>query len=197
MRTLTPSAQKICAIAVEQFAERGYDVASLNDIAAAAGMRKPSLYAHFSSKEDLFEVAFERAVEAERLYVEDCFAQCSAALPGARYSHCLGERYQASAHLRFLLRMAFFPPAELRPIISAGFEGYLTRLGEVFEQALRGCLPQLSAELHGLYVDAYLGVIDSLSVELIYAGPDAYARRLRAMWRVFGDSLTAAGSRPE
>ena len=113
MRTLTPSAQKICAIAVEQFAERGYDVASLNDIAAAAGMRKPSLYAHFSSKEDLFEAAFERAVEAERLYVEQCFAQCDDALPGAGYAHCLGERYQQSAHLRFLLRTAFFPPAAL------------------------------------------------------------------------------------
>ncbi|MCS5516830.1 TetR/AcrR family transcriptional regulator [Pseudomonas qingdaonensis] len=82
MRTLTPSAQKVCAIAVEQFAEHGYDAASLNDIAAAAGMRKPSLYAHFSSKDDLFEAVFERAVEAERLYVEQCFAQCDDALPG-------------------------------------------------------------------------------------------------------------------
>lgn len=193
MRTLTPSAQKICAIAVEQFAEHGYDAASLNDIAAAAGMRKPSLYAHFTSKDDLFEAVFERAVEAERLYVEDCFAQCDAVLPGARYSHCLGERYQLSAHLRFLLRTAFFPPQALRPIISAGFEGYLARLGEVFEQALGTCLPHLPAARRALYVDAYLGVVDSLSVELIYAGPEAYARRLRAMWAVFGDSLKAAG----
>lgn len=192
MRTLTPSAQKVCAIAVAQFAEHGYDAASLNDIAAAAGMRKPSLYAHFSSKDDLFEAVFERAVEAERLYVEQCFAQCDDALPGAGYAHCLGERYQQSAHLRFLLRTAFFPPAALRPIISAGFEGYLARLGEVFEQALGTCLPQVPVARRGVYVDAYLGVVDSLNVELIYAGPQAYARRLRAMWVVFGDALGAA-----
>lgn len=196
MRTLTPSAQKICAIAVEQFAEHGYDAASLNDIAVAAGMRKPSLYAHFSSKDDLFEAVFERALEAERLYVQDCFAQCADEVPGARYSHCLGERYQQSAHLRFLLRTAFFPPAALRPIISLGFEGYLTRLGEVFAQALGACLPHLPLARRGLYVDAYLGVVDSLSVELIYAGPEAYARRLRAMWAVFGDALGVAGSVP-
>ncbi|SUD71269.1 TetR family transcriptional regulator [Pseudomonas putida] len=28
-----------------------------------------------------------------------------------------------------------------------------------------------------LYADAYLGIIDSLYVELMYAGPDAYERR--------------------
>ena len=191
MRTLTPSAQKICAIAVEQFAERGYDVASLNDIAAAVGMRKPSLYAHFSSKDDLFEAAFERALEMERLYVEGCFAADNG-LPGALYSQRLGERYQESAHLRFLLRAAFFPPAELRSLISTGFEGYLARMGEIFSKALQRQLPGLDEERRELFVDAYLGVIDSLIVELIYAGQAAYERRLKAMWRLFADSLQAA-----
>lgn len=191
MRVLSPSAEKICGVAVEQFAESGYDAASLNDIAVAVGMRKPSLYAHFSGKVDLFEAVFERAVEAERLYVESCFAADSG-LPGALYGQRLAERYQESAHLRFLLRAAFFPPADLRPMISAGFEGYLARMGEVFGKALAQQFPRLSAERRELFADAYLGVIDSLIVELIYAGQAAYERRLRAMWTIFAASLDAA-----
>lgn len=191
MRVLSPSAEKICVVAVEQFAESGYDAASLNDIAVAVGMRKPSLYAHFSGKVDLFEAVFERAIEAERLYVDGCFA-ADTGLPGALYGQRLAERFQESAHLRFLLRAAFFPPADLRPMISSGFEAYLLRMGEVFGKELAEQFPLLNAERRQLFVDAYLGVIDSLTVELIYAGQAAYERRLKAMWTIFAASLEAA-----
>ena len=52
MKPLTPSASNICAVAVEHFADHGYDASSLNEIAVRAGMRKASLYAHFVSKDD-------------------------------------------------------------------------------------------------------------------------------------------------
>jgi AcrR family transcriptional regulator len=37
------------------FAERGYRSASLDDVAAVAGVTKPVLYQHFSSKEEFYE----------------------------------------------------------------------------------------------------------------------------------------------
>jgi AcrR family transcriptional regulator len=40
--------------AIEEFARRGFDGASLNRILDAAGMSKGQLYHHFTSKEDLF-----------------------------------------------------------------------------------------------------------------------------------------------
>ncbi|PWB31444.1 TetR family transcriptional regulator [Pseudomonas sp. SDI] len=188
MRSLTPSAEKICTVAVEQFAAFGYDAASLNDIAVASGLRKPSLYAHFSSKDDLFEAVLECALAAERAHIEACFAEPEPTLPGARYSHTLGERYAASAHLRFLLRSAFFPPAPLRPLISAGFEDYLARLGELFEQQLT----ETDVLSRQRCRDAYMGIVDSLSVELIYAGQAAYRRRLEALWWMFEGALGQA-----
>jgi len=46
--------QRILDAAVEAFATRGYDGASMSEIAAASGITKPVLYDHFASKRDLF-----------------------------------------------------------------------------------------------------------------------------------------------
>ena len=44
----------LLAAAAQVFADRGYEGASVGDIAAAAGYTKGALYAHFGSKNDLF-----------------------------------------------------------------------------------------------------------------------------------------------
>jgi AcrR family transcriptional regulator len=45
--------------ALELFTGKGYDGASMSDIAEATGIRKASLYAHFESKESIFTRIFE------------------------------------------------------------------------------------------------------------------------------------------
>lgn len=81
---LTSAAERIAQLAVEQFAEHGYDAASLNDIAVRAGIKKASLYAHFASKDALYVVALELALQAELDYVQSQFARNSRSIKAPR-----------------------------------------------------------------------------------------------------------------
>ena len=51
--------QKILGNALALFMEKGYEGASMSDIATATGIRKASLYAHFNRKQDIFQAIFE------------------------------------------------------------------------------------------------------------------------------------------
>jgi AcrR family transcriptional regulator len=193
-KPLTPSAANICAMAVEHFADLGYDASSLNEIAARAGMRKASLYAHFVSKDALYQTVFEIALDHERQYIAGCFEEEGerSSVPGYLHLERLIGRYEGSAHLRFLLRTAYFPPASIRPVITVGFEAYLAKIRQYFQHAAQEQYAWARAQPDQLEVfcDAYLGIVDSLHVELIYATPEGYAKRLAALSRVFSDSLS-------
>lgn len=56
--------------ALEVFAERGFEGASMDQVAAAAGFTKGALYSNFDSKEELFLSLMDRQV-AERVLVVD------------------------------------------------------------------------------------------------------------------------------
>ncbi len=63
-RKLKPEKQEaILSAAAEEFAERGYEAASLNRIIERAGSSKGSVYYYFEDKADLLATVVERAVE--------------------------------------------------------------------------------------------------------------------------------------
>lgn len=53
---------RILDAAEEIFAERGFDGTTLRDVAARVGLRNPSLYNHFESKDALYAAVLERGV---------------------------------------------------------------------------------------------------------------------------------------
>jgi AcrR family transcriptional regulator len=69
--------EQIVRVATEAFAERGYDGASIDEIARRAGVSAPVVYDHFASKQDLYERLLERtrdellAVWREHLFSDE------------------------------------------------------------------------------------------------------------------------------
>lgn len=53
--------QKILDKALELFSERGYDAVSVGEVAKAVGIKAPSLYNHYKSKQAIFEAIVEAA----------------------------------------------------------------------------------------------------------------------------------------
>lgn len=62
-------------VALGVFAERGYDGASMDDVARAAGITKASIYHHVSSKEALLERGLTRAVDALHAILDEASAE--------------------------------------------------------------------------------------------------------------------------
>lgn len=80
----------VLAVAVALFNEQGYDATSVADLAARLGLTKSAMYHHFSSKEQLLEMALDEALDG----LEGVLARPEA-LTG-----------QPSDRLRFVLRAA-------------------------------------------------------------------------------------------
>jgi AcrR family transcriptional regulator len=55
--------QQLLDVGRTLFAERGYEVASIEEIAARAGVSKPVVYEHFGGKEGLYAVVVDREMQ--------------------------------------------------------------------------------------------------------------------------------------
>ncbi|WP_042858346.1 TetR/AcrR family transcriptional regulator [Dickeya sp. NCPPB 3274] len=195
MQARTLSVDRICVAAAAHFAEHGYDAASLNEIAKAVNIKKASLYSHFASKNALFMTVFDDTLRIETAFAQQCFDdETPDELPGSHYFSCLAKRYADSAYLRFLLRTGYLAPAALYDQISLGYEQYLGLLLNAFINKLHSghdtrLLPADDVEQLG---QAYLGIVDSLHVKLVYTAEPDFSRRLTAMRRLLSDALQCA-----
>ncbi|MBX8827370.1 TetR/AcrR family transcriptional regulator [Ochrobactrum sp. SFR4] len=198
MTNRSPSVDRICNAAVEHFSIQGYDASSLNEIAAMVGIRKASLYTHFENKDALFLEALGDAIAAEKAYVDEVFSAFGPQNePGSAYVFALEDRHANSVYLRFLLRAVFHHPVALKETIGTAYDGFLGALRQGFAVQLResGIGAPLSDAEVVLYENAYLGITESLFVELNFEGSKCMGVRREALWQVLGDSLELSRSK--
>ena len=62
--------QKILLEALRLFSQRGYDAVGVEQIAAAVGIKAPSLYKHYKSKQDIFEAIFEETARRYEAFTD-------------------------------------------------------------------------------------------------------------------------------
>lgn len=90
----------VVAAGTAVFTERGYDAATMDDVAAALGIAKSSVYHHVSGKEEILQHALDRALGA----LEDVFAAAETGGNPQRRPH--DERADVDARLEHAVRGA-------------------------------------------------------------------------------------------
>jgi AcrR family transcriptional regulator len=84
-------------VALRVFAERGYDGASMDDVARAAGITKASIYHHVSAKEEFLARGLRRALDALFAILEE--ERASEGEPSARLEYILGRVAETTLEL--------------------------------------------------------------------------------------------------
>ena len=119
--------------AIDVFAEKGYDGASLDDVADAAGFTKGAVYSNFTRKSDLFRALLER--EASRYDQAIALFEKASALPESQWPR-MHEEDDVDAYLK----------QQKRLIIEIMIARTLTRLRQY--DRLDAHIEKFDAQLH-------------------------------------------------
>lgn len=193
--------------AAKVFSRRGYEKASLDEVAEEAGFTKGAVYSNFKGKEDLFlatiDAHFQRRLDSvRRLMSEEPDEEGTAYAAGMDFMNQLNADPEY-----FALFFEFWAYAQRNPGVKKKFlprvQRFRSALAELFEgKAEMGKvpLPVPSEQLASMLVAMAAGVAMERELDPKAVPDDMYARMLqlffRGMWAEFeaDESAVPAGS---
>jgi AcrR family transcriptional regulator len=139
------SLEKIREEAIKQFAQKGYDGTSIKDITKEIGITAPALYAHYSSKEDLFINIFCEAVEdlisSIRRAIVTSDSESVEKILYSIYSAYINEVFSKNPKSLLILRNTMFPCESLTEkvveIVLNANRDLSSTIKSVFEQGMK------------------------------------------------------------
>ncbi|WP_282939881.1 TetR/AcrR family transcriptional regulator [Paenibacillus sp. RC67] len=187
----------IKSAALRHFARNGYEGTPLSEIAKEVGIKTPSLYAHFRSKEDLFLKLFEDLLQEHAARVGQLLASIQdysikeklfAILQDSCDNYMLSEE-----KITFLRRAMLFPPTFLQERLQQKFidiESMFTApLQDIFSTGIQKGL--IRDEPVEELLASYLCLMDGCFLQLFYYGRPQFEQRLEGVWRIYWDGIAA------
>lgn len=181
------SAEHIKQSAVLRFAAQGFDATTLAEIATDAGIKTPSIYAHFASKQALFWKLLEIAVKSELNILEQSLSDRPVVAAMHAYLQQTVARFAFDPYLRFWLRSIYLPPVQLMNDISTYDKNFAAALENIISKALKQpefglknpALPNSTLTL------GFTGLLRSVHAQLLYCGNSDSEQLLDALWDIF------------
>jgi AcrR family transcriptional regulator len=143
---------KLLAVAAEVFSRRGYRATSMRDLAALAGIGKPTLYHYFASKEELLTRLYQQVMD-------ECLGSARAIVaegldPLATLRALIVDRVVHTCEHQDLLRIFFEEEAELPPDLARSIVALRRQYEDIFIDAVeaawaeRGTTSPINARLY-------------------------------------------------
>lgn len=180
------SRESILAAAVRRFTKQGYDSTSLAEIAGDVGIRKPSLYAHFPGKKDIFLTLLKEAFQRENDFILELQGREATIRKNLKaYLHAIPERYASDLYFPFWLRVLYFPPADLKSDIAVYDRQYSLLIDEGLDRLFLANFERTDFSLSlPASRDAMICILRGVHAELLYRGGDAILGRISAACQI-------------
>jgi AcrR family transcriptional regulator len=196
------SKQRIQEVALAHFAKDGFEGTSLRKVAEDVGIKKPSIYAHFKGKDELFLEVLQKALGDEKRRIKRYFLNNRQESLETRLKgllHFLQGEYALEGESKFVLRMSFFPPTSLYDEVMQLVYPFLESLEDSLTKLLTRASVQDDLMLYSpkKMAIAYMTLVDGITIEIIYGGLNKSQKRIDAAWPIFWAGIHHFESHPE
>ena len=183
--------QEILAAAFELFSDKGYHL-SMSELAGAVGIKTPSLYSHFRSKDQILEIIIDKEIQQFYANLKENMAiinklRCEEGLKSI-YNFVL-TYFGEHKRLRFWRWIPLIASEPLRTV----FSKLIAQKDSEFSQEMRLCFKkgQESGEIRGdigfgslkLFFCIIQGVLDGMLIHKSTRDEQAYSKEIfEAFW---------------
>jgi TetR/AcrR family transcriptional regulator, cmeABC operon repressor len=189
------TSEKIKSAALKLFAQKGYEGTPLSEIAALVGIKTPSIYAHFASKEGLFLSIYHDLVSneyktIERVIGDNQFQRMEEKLKAIFF--CLTDIHNQKDEKLFFKRAIFFPPKGLEERLKNDFAKdelkSASLLKELFTNGMNNGEINTTSQVEEL-VNTFYCLLDGLLVESHYYAKEVFEKRRDSVWNFFWNGM--------
>jgi AcrR family transcriptional regulator len=179
------SAIQIAALGL--FARNSYEGVSMSSISEAAGVKKPTIYSHFTGKSGLYLSLIGPCIRLESARLKEALEGAGGVMERLRaYFDGFCERFcQDPPYLRFLMRALRLPPPELKEMTEKICEEHYSIMEDTLAAFMAPLEPtrMTASEL----ARAYLGLLDGVQLELV-GGTMISGLKAMHLWPLFAEA---------
>ncbi|AQY50416.1 putative transcriptional regulator, TetR/AcrR family protein [Listeria weihenstephanensis FSL R9-0317] len=167
--------------ALPLFAEQGYEGTALSEIAKAVGIKTPSIYAHFASKEALFMEIYRDVMKHELVMLDEVVKETHSTVREALHAffYKVTDFNVDPQVKRFFQRAIFFPPQALAKQMREEMTTYEALTSQSIGAILVQTLDKAQQE-NWIYV--FYCLLDGLSLEHEIYSKEDFEKRRDAAW---------------
>lgn len=185
------TANAILQAACVQFAEKGFEGASLAGIAHTVGIKKQSIATYYPRKEDLFMAAFHEMARHYYEFLEQLYKKVSGTPVEVRLREIVYRNYTYKVEqpvlTAFYKRAVQFPPPFFKDVLGEQIAVMEKRSAvlyrAIFEEGMNsGILRQQQTDS---LLSAYYCLLDGIGMQMFFYSQEEFEQRLEDIWTIF------------